>query len=536
MLHNRIRKNITLAALALALTAVISCEDQVIDLQPVNKVSDLTAFETAERCELAMIGAYDAAQCGIYNGSYSRGYPFGAASIMQGEMRGEDMNLTAVFYDVTYSATYNTSTANNQFYWEASFECINRLNTVMEGIKGATEAGILAAEKGNAYVGELLFLRALTYHSLLIHFALPYNVEGNNNYGLPLYLTAFNTPAAIEEGLATGRSTVEQTYAQVLKDLDEAETLFASNDRNPVNGITRASKGAVIALKTRVYLHKREWENVKKEAAKLVTATTAPFSSPVGGYELTASPETPFISYSSNTESIFSIENNVDDNGSVNGAMSAMMSARTGGRAIVTSSPTLYNSKYWLGDDKRRNLLLYRESDQYYFCDKYQNPLTREEYAPIIRYAEVLLNYAEAALRSGDEALALEMLNAVRNRSLADPASQAYKASDFATDKEFMEAILWERRIEFHGEGRRWEDIHRLAADDLAPSGGIPAKIEYGNARGKGAFAVNSEVKEEWFAANKRFIPYTDKRFIWPIPVNDMVRNPTLAAQQNAGW
>jgi hypothetical protein len=536
MLHIRIIKSMALAFVVLTLTALASCEDNVIDLLPVNKFSDATAFETPERCELAMIGAYDAAQCGVYSGSYSRGYPFGAASIMQGEMRGEDMNLTAVFYDVTYSASYTTSTANNQFYWEAAFECINRLNTVMSGIKGAVEGGILTGEVGNAYLGELLFLRALTYHSLLTHFALPYGVAGNNNYGLPLYLTPFNTPAEIEEGLKIGRSTVEETYAQVLKDLNEAEGLFASNGRNAVNGITRASKGSVIALKTRVYLHKRDWESVKSEAAKLVPGTAAPFSSPIGGYELTASPETPFTSYSSNTESIFSIENNVDDNGSVNGAMSAMMSARPGARAIVTSSPTIYNSTFWLDDDKRRKLLYYRASDDYYFCDKYQNPTTREEYAPIIRYAEVLLNYAEAALRSNDKALALTMLNAVRNRSLADPATQAYKASDFATDKAFMEAILGERRIEFHGEGRRWEDIHRLAADDLVPSGGIPAKIEYGNAKNKGAFAVNGEVKDEWFSPSRRFIPYTDKRFIWPIPVNDLIRNPTLASQQNAGW
>lgn len=119
---------------------------------------------------------------------------------------------------------------------------------------------------------------------------------------------------------------------------------------------------------------------------------------------------------------------------------------------------------------------------------------------------------------------------------MADPASQTYKANDFADTKALTEAILWERRIEFHGEGRRWEDIHRLAADDLCPSGGIPAKIEYNNTKGQGAFVVGGEVKSEWFGSNKAFIPYTDKRFIWPIPQNDLLRNPTLAAQQNAGW
>lgn len=46
-------------------------------------------------------------------------------------------------------------------------------------------------------------------------------------------------------------------------------------------------------------------------------------------------------------------------------------------------------------------------SDDYYFCDKYQNPQTREEYAPILRYAEVLLNEAEAAARAGDKTLAI---------------------------------------------------------------------------------------------------------------------------------
>ena len=165
--------------------------------------------------------------------------------------------------------------------------------------------------------------------------------------------------------------------------------------------------------------------------------------------------------------------------------MAAMMSARTGGRAIVTSSPTIYNTSYWLADDKRRDLLYYSSAYDYYYCDKYQNVTTREEYAPIMRYAEVLLNYSEAVLRQGgNNTLALELLNAVRNRSLADPTSQEYTAADFADTKAFLDAILWERRIEFHGEGRRWEDIQRLANDDISPSGGIPAKIDYSRAKG----------------------------------------------------
>ena len=75
-----------------------SCESDVIDLSPVNSLTDETAYATAERCKLSLIGAYDAAQCGLYNGSYSRGYPLGSAIVMQGEMRGEDMVNRAAFF------------------------------------------------------------------------------------------------------------------------------------------------------------------------------------------------------------------------------------------------------------------------------------------------------------------------------------------------------------------------------------------------------------------------------------------------------
>ena len=450
MLYKKLYKNISVVALGTALFSLpvfTACESDVVDLEPVDKFSELTAYGTEERCELAVVGAYDAAQCGMYvdpnDFGWARGYPFGAASILQGEMRGEDMNLTAQFYDYTYSATYNLTTANNVAMWETSFEAINRYNTVYAGIEGAVAAGVITEEKGNQYKGECLFLRALTYHNLMIHYALPYNVEGNNNYGMPIYTKAVNDPSQLAEQQSIGRSTVKETYDQILSDLNNAESMLP--DIIDADKIGRASKGAAIALKTRVYLHMRDWNNVVTEAKKLEG----------GRFILETNPATPFVSYKDNQESIFSIPNDSQDNGSVNGAMSAMMSAREGGRAMCPTSPTLYNSKFWKGDDKRRNLVLYRASDDYYFCDKYQNPQTREEYAPILRYAEVLLNEAEAAARAGDKTLALEKLNQVRDRSLADPATQTYKAGDFANTKALVEAILWERRIEFQGEGRR---------------------------------------------------------------------------------
>lgn len=59
----------------------------------------------------------------------------------------------------------------------------------------------------------------------------------------------------------------------------------------------------------------------------MVTGTET-FTSPIGGYKLEGSPETPFTSYTGNVESIFSIENSTDDNSTVNGSVGQMMSTR----------------------------------------------------------------------------------------------------------------------------------------------------------------------------------------------------------------
>ena len=203
------------------------------------------------------------------------------------------MNLTAQFYDYTYSATYNLTTANNVAMWETSFEAINRYNTVYAGIEGAVAAGVITEEKGNQYKGECLFLRALTYHNLMIHYALPYNVEGNNNYGMPIYTKAVNDPSQLAEQQSIGRSTVKDTYDQILSDLNNAESMLP--DIIDADKIGRASKGAAIALKTRVYLHMRDWNNVVTEAKKLEG----------GRFILETNPATPFVSYKDNQESIF---------------------------------------------------------------------------------------------------------------------------------------------------------------------------------------------------------------------------------------
>ena len=531
MKYNTIIKLSFAALLGLFMvTGLGSCEGDVVDLSPVDRLTDETVYSTAERCEMAIIGAYDAAQSGYYKGNDARrGYPFGSASIIQSEMRGADMLNMASFFLITYNNTISMTSANNVSMWENSFAAINRVNVVMAGIEGAKAENVLTSEKADQYIGECLFLRGLIYSNLMIHFTLPYGVQGNNSYGLPYFEKAINSQEGMDEALLMDRSTVEATYTKIFADLNKAEQLLP--EVNPVNKITRASKVAAIGIKTRLNLWKKDWKGVIAESKKIVIGTAIPFSSTIGGYKLESDPATPFTSYTGNSESIFSIENSTDDNSTVNGSIGQMMSTRDGGRQLIAMSPILYNSSWWLVGDLRRTTLTRKASTGFVFADKYQRPVEQDEYAPIIRYAEVLLNYAEASVRDGNAALALNLLNAVRNRSVT--AADYYTANSFPTNKALLEAILWERRIEFFAEGRRWEDIHRLINDTEFPTTGIPAKASPSKVK-KENFGVGLPVGDNLLLNSP--IPYTDRRFLWPIPQDDIIRNPTLGKQQNAGW
>jgi len=166
------------------------------------------------------------------------------------------------------------------------------------------------------------------------------------------------------------------------------------------------------------------------------------------------------------------------------------------------------------------------------FTGKYKDDTNYTDASPMMRYAEVLLNIAEAYARNNNVAEGLKYLNLVRDRALADKATQSYKASDFADNVALLKAILAERRIELNMEGRRWPDIHRLQQCPHFPIAGIPAK--HANANPAAAsYELGTEYSGPYGVAAK---PYDDFKFIWPIPLIELNANPTLRNQQNPGY
>lgn len=521
----------TLAVVLFVLLGLTSCK-KVLDLQPYSSFSDASAFLDADKINLAVSGVYDAAQSGFYLGGAVRGYPFGAANIEQGDMRGEDMANNALFYQITYEATYNNVTANNDFQFQTLYALINKANLTIEGVTDAVSKNIISAATGNVFIAECRFLRAMAHHELVINFARPY-LDGNGSQTGIIYREfGINSEAKAEEARALKRSDfpVSLVYTKILEDLDYAETNLPATSTIKTY---RASKAAAIALKMRVKLHKGDWAGVIAEGNKLVPAS-APYTSLIGGWQLTATPDGPFANNTSN-ESIFSIKNDATDNGSVNGAMAAMYGdPAINGRGLVRISPIIWSDPRWVCNDLRRGSTMARAYSNAVFTNKYRDIATRSDAAPQIRYAEVLLTLAEAEARnaSGVSTRALDLLNAVRNRSVTAPADQ-FTIANFATKNSLISAILFERRIEFLAEGKRWADIHRLAKDpDFAPvpGGGIPSKVGTGATNAAwfncaGGVTITRAVPE---------IPYSSFRFVWPISLVEIQQNPNYT--QNPGY
>ncbi len=531
---SRFRK-LVIAPVLLTVMMISSCES-IIDTSPYSSIDENAAFSTPSLVDLSVNGMYQAAQRG-YAGGNLRGYPFGAAFVQQGDCKAEDAVNIYAFYQYTYTGTYTTGTANNVWYWSDTYRLINRANIIIGGVQVAADNGVITQAKADEYKGEALVFRAMAHHELLIHFAKPYKDSPTASHmGVPYRKLANTNPANIEASIAQGRNTVAECYGFILEDLNEAEQLLPlKSGRSGRTAVTRFTKEAVAAFKSRIYLHMYDWNNVIVEANKFNTGGVYAAS----GVALEASPNGAFaaMGYSAK-ENIFSIENSATNNPGVNAGLASQYKRRL----LVCISPIVWRNPRWLEDDKRRttgpgtdvNSMVIDVSGRK-FTNKYKDDTGYSDGSPLIRYAEVLLNAAEAYARNGDITNGLANLNMVRDRALADPTTQSYTSASFADNIELLGAILDERRIEFAMEGRRFPDVHRLQFCPHFPVNGIPGKLANG-LPAAADFTLGTPYSPPGGAWGVAPVPYTGAKFLWPIPQDEINANPTLATQQNPGY
>jgi starch-binding outer membrane protein, SusD/RagB family len=509
-----ISNNIKTAFVALAMLGITSSCD-VTDLQPANIIPDAEAFADANRVNAAVLGIYESAQRGFYLGAVQRGYPFGAASTQQGDMRGEDMYNDQLFYEITYINGFNPQTANNNGQWISLYRMINRANIVIENLPVAQSKGAITEAVMNQFMGEALYLRALAHHELVLYFARPYS-DNPSSMGIPYRTFAINDVSKVGPGEAVGRGTVGEVYAKILEDLNKAESLL-NTSTNPF----RAQKGAAIGLKARVKLHMKDWAGVLAEYDKIK-----------GIYAVTANPLAPFRGGTS-TDNIFSFENTANSNPGVNGALANMYgNPNLGSRGLVKISPLIWRASFWHPEDTRRSIRgaadgFVSQGPLGMFTNKYIDNVTFSDKSIVMRFSEVVLAAAEANARLGNLAPAVTLLNSVRSRAL--PATVApYTVGSFANADALIDAIIQETRIEFLAEGRRYPNIHRLAGEGRMP--GIPAKATSRSITGIAFYTGTGNIPTD------HSLPYASHLFIWPIPLEEILTNNTAPLTQNPGY
>ncbi|HYH56604.1 MAG TPA: RagB/SusD family nutrient uptake outer membrane protein, partial [Anseongella sp.] len=168
----------------------------------------------------------------------------------------------------------------------------------------------------------------------------------------------------------------------------------------------------------------------------------------------------------------------------------------------------------------------------------------------LMRFAEVMLNYAETANETGDMATALDILKQIRQRAGIEPGADGNYGITAATREAVREAILAERNIEFCFEGHRFWDLRRLRMLDrldgrtkhgveaiaVTPTG---TEMPISEAR---AQADQYALDEEDFKYSLLQVPLSGVKvtsvpetyYFFPIQESVINRNPNI--EQNSNW
>ncbi len=411
-----------------------SCQ-QFLNVQPELQVDQSQAITNASTAEAAVNGLYNRLGNDNYYGSN-----FPALSYLS----GGDIQWTGS-QSAPQEITARKLTAANGYVssaWSGIYQTILQANYLLEVVPTLSDPQ-LTADRKNQIQGEAYTLRALSYFDLARGWG-----------GVQLVLKATHTPA---DNTGIPRSSLEETYAQVLKDLTAAEPLLAATTNR--NKVTRKT---VWALRARYHLYRQEWDQAETYASKLIDdAANYKLAKPYSAFFANNAVATP--------ESVFEIAyTNSFKNGHYNWWLPPALSGRREW-APNANLVTLLSDPNVGGNRKDLIAQTSPPGNLWYGKLYYRTPLGTDP-AYIIRIAELYLIRAEARAQLGKTAAALTDLNAVRDRA-GVPASQA------ATKDALLLAIETERQVEFPFEADRWFNLIRT--NRVAPVLGITDATKY---------------------------------------------------------
>jgi len=389
-----------------------SCKKYLEEV-PNNALPTETSITDASTARAAIIGTYDRMQS-YYASSYPTLGTITTDNVIFNGTLSEYLQL-----DQHAIPTDNVITVSA---YQGIYRTINSANSVIAYVPAISDPTLSTVEK-NKILGEAYFIRALAYFDL-----------GRGWGGVQLQLKP-TTDLTVLKGIK--RSTLDQTYDQVLADLVQAEQLL------PEDAATRnrAQKSAARALRARLHLYRKQWADAEIYATQVIANTKYSLVKPYKSF---------FTAPFQTAESVLELAYSVNDR---NSYWNLWYPSSSGGQFTLKPSDGLVLKLNNPTVGGARNTLIAGSGTNVYGV-LYNTTATSTDPSYLIRIAELYLIRAEARAQQNNLTGAAADLNVVRAR--ADVG-----ATTANTQAGLLQAIEEENGIEFAFEAHRWFDLIR---------------------------------------------------------------------------
>ena len=506
-----------------------------------------TYFQTEAEAESFVTGCYNAL---TFNGWWQVNTVW-----LLSEMTSDDgwMGNTTQQSDYTSLAFFQSNGQSNGLisnFWQYRYKGILRCNIV---ISKMAEAPIADEAKKARLIAEAKFLRAFYYFELVKNFG-----------GVPIVET-FAMPDEIQ---GVTRNTEEEVYLFIEKDLEEAAAVLPQRSSQSDSEVGRATRGAALGFLGKVSVYQSKWAEAKETLKTLIDE---------GEYALLDNfGDVWDVDHDNSVESLFEVQFTYDGVYALGGSLPIVAGNRSGGDqdgwAWGLPSANLENAYVEAGDSERLRWTIIRHGateiagepdfeevielqgdqngDGSYAVDPSKHKsarLMRKYYIPLakrpevfntdkvplnhrlLRYADILLLYAEACNETNDDVAARAALNQVRRRvDLSDVT---------AGGNDLRRLIRAERRLELAFEQNRLYDIRRWSDDN--------GKKVMSNLMGENGTFVqwnnNPATRDafEWEnqreSSDKGSTYREDRDLLFPVPLYEITMS-NGSITQNPGW
>ena len=446
------KKLLLLTGLAVALSTSLTGCNKFLDVKPIDQKDEVDALNTLVNVQQLLAASYGNITTGeFYGGRIQRISELFSDNVDPAFLNGSNLSINNRAF-----AVFAGNVGEN--VWTNGYFGIDRANRVIFAVDNNTFPA--DQDVKNRLKGEALFLRALAHFELVRLFSKPFTAGGGSAPGIPIRITP-GTPEIAQTRV--GRGTVGEVYAQVIRDLGEAQGLLPA-----VNG-DRATSWAAKAILARVYFNQNDFQNAYSAASDVINSGVFPLmgSSVLDPFRNAGSNQTrggvifQVISTPASDLTIFELRNNFYSANPGNVPISFPLAA---------GNNELYTDLKAIGGLRFDSLVVDTSASINRPSSRKFQGLTRAggqaaNYS-IVRVAEMYLIRAEAGVELGKpEAEVLADVNVLRS------VANAPLATSPGDVNALKELVRRERRIELYFEYDRFHELRRQGKSTRSAGG-----------------------------------------------------------------